>query len=391
MLNRHNLRIKAFKALYAYENNILANHELAMDKLKETFSPDLNSMELVDKDELDIKKKKALEQFDMQFTGKDVIGEAAEKEIEQAVSESITFYRNQNHRDFQKYYDDLLKDVNSIRFNEVAILQLLIELAFQNKKIIDERKSLNAVLGEKTNFHERLYENKVIDKLKSDHHFNQLVKNLRVNWMQEEDRLRDWYKGILNKDEVFKSYLREGEIAYNKEWEIIDYIVRSIIFKNEIINNYFDEEDLNWQENRAIVRSLVLKSLKSLQNEDAELELAEISYNREDDEDYLKNLFKYTVQNNDKIEKLIMEHLKNWELSRIAVIDKVLIKLAIGEMIEFPSIPIKVTINEYIEISKIYSTPKSKNFVNGMLDVISAKLLDEGVIRKSGRGLIDNK
>ena len=278
-----------------------------------------------------------------------------------------------------------------MRFNEVAILQLLVELAFQNRKILDARKSANPTRDVSAPLFERLFENKVIGSIKADSHFNHVANNLKINWSQEEDRLRGWYKGVLNKDETFQAYLQDPAPDYKKDWEITDFLVRNIIFKNEVINGYFEEEDLNWQENRSIVRSLVLKSLKSLQDEGSTLELAEMSYNWEDDVDYLKDLFKSTVQNNDKIEGLIKEHLKNWALSRVAITDKVLIKLAISEMMEFPSIPVKVTINEFIEISKIYSTPKSKNFVNGMLDVISAKLLDLGEIQKSGRGLIDNK
>ena len=98
-----------------------------------------------------------------------------------------------------------------------------------------------------------------------------------------------------------------------------------------------------------------------------------------------------TLDEEDQYEELIDEKAKNWDIERIATTDRILLKMAIQEMVNFPSIPVKVTINEYIEISKKYSTPKSKQFVNGVLDVIAVDLQKEGVIRKSGRGLIDNK
>jgi N utilization substance protein B len=131
--------------------------------------------------------------------------------------------------------------------------------------------------------------------------------------------------------------------------------------------------------------------LKSIKEEGEEIEFAAISYSWDEDVKFLKDLFKKSVDKIIDLEKVIMGNLENWDINRIALTDKVILMVAISEMIEFPSIPVKVSINEYIDISKVYSTPKSKNFVNGMLDVISSKLFDEGTIKKSGRGLIDNK
>ena len=104
----------------------------------------------------------------------------------------------------------------------------------------------------------------------------------------------------------------------------------------------------------------------------------------------MEKLFVFTISNGDSLKPLIAEKANNWDISRIALIDMIIIKMAITEMIQFPSIPIKVTINEFIEISKRYSTPKSKQFINGILDVLANQLSSNGTIRKSGRGLIDN-
>ena len=148
--------------------------------------------------------------------------------------------------------------------------------------------------------------------------------------------------------------------------------------------------DLRWSENKPILKSLLAKTIKTLE-ENQPFSLLELSYNWEEDLAFFKTIYNTTLAEEDTYEELIAKKSKNWDIDRIASTDMVMLEMAIQEMIHFPSIPVKVTINEYIEISKRYSTPKSKQFVNGVLDVIAVDLQKEGVIKKSGRGLIDNK
>ena len=116
-----------------------------------------------------------------------------------------------------------------------------------------------------------------------------------------------------------------------------------------------------------------------------------MSHNEDEDFEYFETLFSETMSREYELETIISKRAKNWDASRMAMTDLVILKMALAEMMTFPSIPIKVTINEYIEISKNYSTPRSKQFVNGILDVLANELSSEGIIKKSGRGLIDNK
>ena len=157
--------------------------------------------------------------------------------------------------------------------------------------------------------------------------------------------------------------------------------------------SFFSEKDLNWTENKAIVRSLAAKVLKNATSSEVPIDeiLPEIAINWEEDKEFFENIFNFTIENAMESKALIAEKTKNWDIERLAFTDKVIISMALAEMIHFPSIPVKVTINEYIDISKTYSTPKSKQFVNGLLDVLSKELMDQGKIRKSGRGLLDNK
>jgi len=392
MLNRRTLRIKAFKGLFAYQNFSEVNYNLALSHIQEIFSPDLNSDEAYDIEALRAKEKNARAvflKFFQQYREQQKI--VAEGEIEEAALSGLNFYIDQNKRDLQSLVKELTRDIENIRSGQYSILQLLIDLAFQNKKLADEKLDYGPVVTKRPGLSIRLYENRIISKFKEHQEIIDRHTKKDVHLVTEADKLRDWYKGILKKDAVFKAYMEGDEDDYDSDWKIVDHLVRNIIFKNEIINNYFEEQDINWTENKAIIRSLTLRTLKSVQTEGDALKFAEISYNWEEDARFLVDLFKKSAERMVELEHLIRENLENWDINRIALTDKVILIIAICEMIEFPSIPIKVSINEYIDISKQYSTPKSKNFVNGMLDVISSTLFENGRIKKSGRGLIDNK
>jgi len=131
--------------------------------------------------------------------------------------------------------------------------------------------------------------------------------------------------------------------------------------------------------------------LKKTVRDSSKKEILQISQNWEEDKVFFNNLFKYTIENEEFIDSFVEKQSKNWDKDRFALTDLIILKMGITEMLAFSNVPVKVTINEYIDISKSYSTPKSKQFINGMLDKASIVLNNEGKIRKSGRGLIDNK
>ncbi len=390
MINRRSLRIKAFKNLYSYESCKGANYLLGKDMLERKFSPDLNSMEIMDKEELKRKKAIAFECYTSQMDPEKG-AKSMNEEVGEEVKEAMQLVDNQNESDFRRLSKDLAGEAAKVSKDYLMVLSLLEEFAFQNKKLSDEKKSHTQTLGAKAQTKTNLYSNQVCAKLKGDDAFQKLIQAHKVNWSQHADQLRDWYKGVLNKDEMFRAYIKKESTDYEGDWAILDYICRGIIFKNDLFISFFEDIDLDWSENQSIVRSLVLKTLKSVKEESDKLQMADISYNWEDDAAYVKELFKKTVKEDDYLEGLLKGKLQNWDIERVALTDKVLLKMAVSEMIHFPSIPTKVTINEFIEISKTFSTPKSKKFVNGILDGLAIDLVKSGIIQKSGRGLIDNK
>lgn len=153
------------------------------------------------------------------------------------------------------------------------------------------------------------------------------------------------------------------------------------------MTEFFEEKDLNWNLNKDVVKSMSTKTFKIEALED--LSLQPLALQWEDDKSFFEDLYEFTLDSETELNGWVEAQTKNWESDRLAMTDFILLKMAIAEMIKFPSIPVKVSINEYIELAKNYSTPKSGQFINGILDEISIRLMSEKIIQKSGRGLID--
>ena len=238
-----------------------------------------------------------------------------------------------------------------------------------------------------------LANNQVLKIIRESPTYRAAIARNNVNLEEIELELKEWFRDYIKPSESYQTYLQLANPTLEQDYEAADDLLKKVIFKNEVILNLFSEKDLNWTENKSVVRSLASKVLKNASSADAlETEqLPEIAINWDEDKEFFQNIFNFTIENIDSSKALIAQKTKNWDIERLAFTDKIIISMAIAEMKNFPSIPVKVSINEYIDISKTYSTPKSKQFVNGLLDVLAKELTDSGQIRKSGRGLLDNK
>lgn len=212
----------------------------------------------------------------------------------------------------------------------------------------------------------------------------------KADWKGEDDLAKQFFKE-LTKEVDYQNYASKRNLSFEDDKEFLLWLYKSFVFKNPIVNASLEEDDMSWGENKTTVKSMVLKTIKGIQEGNEHFELVTLSSNWEDDKEFFIDIYNQTIENDRKYEELIAGKTKNWDIERIAALDKIILKMALNEMIHFPSIPVKVTINEYIEISKQYSTPKSRQFVNGILDVLAEELQKEGIIKKSGRGLLDNK
>ncbi|MCB0494737.1 MAG: transcription antitermination factor NusB [Cyclobacteriaceae bacterium] len=370
------------QSLFAYKQCKEANYHLALEQLQNAFLPDLNSMEVQDKSLLKNQSKEASQLFKKHYKSKEAnVFEGTDPKINEEVMDAIKAYYVMLERDKRALKEDMLKGVNQLSEQYVWMLTLLSELVLvaQTEK---EKKGTPPY----TNF----INNQAVKVIESNSELESAKIRSKYKWDTEKEDIRTWLKSIIKPNETFDEYLRLEAPSFNDDRDIIQHLFKSIIFKNDTITDFFELSDLHWSENKPILKSLINKTLKGLE-EGSSFDLAELSYNWAEDLEFFETIYNTTLAEEDTYEEMIASKSKNWDVDRIASTDIIMMEMAIQEMIHFPSIPVKVTINEYIEISKRYSTPKSKQFVNGVLDVIAVDLQKQGVIKKSGRGLIDNK
>jgi len=375
MLNRRTLRIKVMQNMYAYRLCKKANKALSQGIITEKYSPDLNSMEVQDPVALKESQIIALNSYDALFNNQPT--PSIEDEMSNLIKDSIKGYHEANKNDFRRIKMQMIDDVEKILDKYHMILSLVLEWAFRSK--MDSEKKVDVSDGYSLNF----YNNRVIVLL------GKLNLSKHSSWEGQPTLVKTYYKDLVRNNERFNEYQKLSETTFEQDQKIVEYVIKSIIFKSNSLQSYFEELDLNWEENREIVKSLARKTIKNATEK--EINLLNLSYSWDEDKEFFIDLYQKTGDHDEEFEKLISERSLNWDIERVASTDKIILKLALSEMINFPSIPVKVSINEYIEIAKQYSTPKSRNFINGILDVLAEDLKKEGKIRKSGRGLIDNK
>ncbi|MFM2249078.1 MAG: hypothetical protein RLZZ358_5 [Bacteroidota bacterium] len=394
MLNRRILRVKAFQNLYAYEQCKGSNLNLARDFIRESFLPDLNSMEVQDKAALSKEAEESIQIFDENVDlGQKLIPNEAGIKVKKIALEALKQVHAANEKDRQFLLKNMVVSAERIPQLYLLAIELLQAFAKHVGKEVEKKQKLAGdtpvAFGNELN----LANNQVLKRLRESLEYQAALTKNGVNLDELELEIKEWFREYIKPAEPYQHYLSLANPSLDQDFEVVDDLLKKVIFKNEVILTFFAEKDLNWTENKSVVRSLAAKVLKNASLPETTLAepLPEIAMNWEEDKEFFENIFNFTIANDVSSKVLIADKTKNWDIERLAFTDKVIISMALAEMIHFPSIPVKVTINEYIDISKTYSTPKSKQFVNGLLDVLAKELTDKGQIRKSGRGLLDNK
>ena len=388
MLNRRLLRTKAVQALYARKLTADANRSLALDQIEEAFAPDLNSMEFQNKQKLNAMKRQAAARLDELIKdSQSASSEELPTDVSRVSESAFKAYSRQTVADGEKMVRRVLNETESIYVDFIRVLSMLLELSYQ-AKLDRERKYDDPEAPFSKNG--GLNTNRVIMVLQEDKTLEEEIIRNGISWSNDMNMIRKTYREALRKDATYEEYCNKVEHTPEEDQQLVQYILRQVILKHEVPLEYLEQRDLYWVDHSELIRGLAIKTLKSADNAET-FALSPLTKDWEEDRFFVEELFRYVIEEDDQYDLYLDEQLKNWELDRIALVDMIILKTALAELIHFPGIPVKVTINEFIEIAKRYSTPKSGKFVNGVLDVLSVKLAAQGIIRKSGRGLIDNK
>ncbi len=387
MLNRRTLRIKVLQTLYALRQAEAANYSLALDSIKQTFEPNLNVMAAQNLPRLEGLRQLATLTFEEQAQGK-TSEEDVPAEARRAASDALAFYRERNRQDRLRLSKLALDEIERIHAYYLKVLLLLIELG-DEAALVDDRRQYDTPDVLPTTVFSR---NAAIEALRQLKPLHTEAIRRNVGW-SDEDRLmliRPHFRDVIRADAGFIAYCRKPSHSPEEDVLLVQNLLKTLLFRSDRWESYFENQDLYWDENRDIVRSLSLKTLKAVA-ETGQAELQPLAPAWEADRDYFQDLLRQSLLYADDYETLVREQVQNWELDRLALTDRLLLTAALTELLHFPNIPVKVTLNEFIEVAKEYSTPKSGQFLNGILDVLAIKLKENGTLRKSGRGLIDNR
>lgn len=377
------------QALYALRQAELSNQQLAVDGINDLFQPDLNSMLPQNKRQLEGYRKLAGLLFTEAIkTNQPAQDDDAPNSVLKAANDGLTFYQVHGKKDRQHLAQMLLKQVNGIYDDYLLVLQLIVELGHAAR--IDHERQYRDVDETPFPFESDLNDNRVVQALAAHQPLKNEVLRHTISWTDDLPFIRKALRDVFKTDETYRAYCEQKTHTEDEDQALAQYVLRTLILKHETIRDHLAEIDLSWTENSEVVRGLAIKTLKSAQSP-AGLQLEPLTDDWEEDELFLNTLFEQSIKNKGEYEQLVTEQLQNWDPERVAILDKIILKLALCELLSFPNIPVKVTINEYIELAKAYSTPKSGKFVNGILDNLSEKLIASGQLRKSGRGLLDNK
>lgn len=301
----------------------------------------------------------------------------------------FAFYSEEG-ADIVRYEKMLFESFDRYRDLYLALLALLPEM--QHKAIEKIEAGMNKKLPTKEDLHPntKFVTNHLLRILSNSKILAKVEKDNHIKWRENPDLLKSCFK-LLTESEDYKEYMASKERGFNHDREYLIRMFKRQLINIEAIHEWLEDIGIFWNDDLDLAASMVIRTLKQVNENDDDVKLMPLWKPDDDEEEYTKKLFRKTLTLGEESEKIIQAHSPNWDMDRIALTDLILLKMAIAEALACESIPVKVTINEYIELAKYYSTDKSTQFINGLLDVIIPKLQEEGKIKKIGRGLLDGE
>jgi N utilization substance protein B len=297
-----------------------------------------------------------------------------------------SFYHDDN-KDLDRKERELLKSIENIYDLYIYLLLLLKEIRHNADRLTEERKKKRLPTAEDINPNRKFIDNPMLLKLASSPILEKEKDKRKISWSSEEDQLlKELYTKIAGSPE-YAAYMADTEHTFEKDRHFIASIYRKFLSENESLKHHLFEKNIHWASDYMLANICIVKSIEATE-ENGELDVMPL-YKADDDRDFMIELFRKTILTDTENIKLISDKIANWEPDRIASMDFLLMKMAITEVMTFPGIPVKVTLNEYIEISKLFSSPKSNTFINGILDAIVKDLKTQKKFTKIGRGLIE--
>lgn len=282
----------------------------------------------------------------------------------------------------------LFQSIENIRELYLIMVSALVELRIVEADFIEKSQKKHLATALERNPNKKFINNQVLLMLEEDNALSiGLAENKIDNWKRNNDYILIVLEAV-KASEVYANYMDSKENSYEEDRQFIFDLFTEVVAPNEKLYEYLEDHKLTWVDDIPVVNTLLSKQLKQITPEGRDSFNVPRIYKDSDDKDFVRDLFRKTVLNNNELAKEFLDKTPNWDTDRIAEIDAIILKMAICEFLKFPSIPVKVTINEYLEIAKEYSTPKSSIFINGILDNLVKDYETSNKLIKTGRGLM---
>ena len=262
------------------------------------------------------------------------------------------------------------------------LLLLMVEVTKQANKRLNAAKNKLVPTKEELFPNTKFVENLFIAQLEVNKQLLEFSNNQKKTWENEADFVKTLCDKILESD-IYKEYMASETSSYEEDRELWRKLYKNIIFNNIELDQVLEDQSLYWNDDKEIVDTFVLKTIKRFDEKNGAKQELLPEFKDEEDQDFARRLFRRTILNADYYRHLISENTKNWDLDRVAFMDVVIMQIALAEILSFPNILVSVSLNEYVEIAKLYSTPKSGGFINGTLDGIVNSLKKENKLTKN--------
>ena len=262
------------------------------------------------------------------------------------------------------------------------LLLLMVEVTKQANKRLNAAKNKLVPTKEELFPNTKFVENRFIAQLEVNKQLLEFSNNQKKTWENEADFVKTLCDKILESD-IYKEYMASETSSYEEDRELWRKLYKNIIFNNIELDQVLEDQSLYWNDDKEIVDTFVLKTIKRFDEKNGAKQELLPEFKDEEDQDFARRLFRRTILNADYYRHLISENTKYWDLDRVAFMDVVIMQIALAEILSFPNIPVSVSLNEYVEIAKLYSTPKSGGFINGTLDGIVNSLKKENKLTKN--------
>lgn len=300
------------------------------------------------------------------------------------VMQALYAYYQSDPKDISRTEQELMNGTRKIYELYLTVLQFYLELAHEEFIYYDDIPA-SALTGKKKSAGALIQETAFIKWLSNAPEFTSQIKKGKISWQQDRDIVKKAFYHLRQTDR-YKEYSSTDTHSAETENEYLIFIFKELFNGVDFIRHALEEKTIYWAESLELAEAMVIRTIDPSKNG---YRLLPLYKDEEDDTKFMHDLVSKTIRDDAYYQEMIAEKTKNWDADRIALVDIILMKMALCEILHIASIPVKVSINEYIDISKDYSTPNSKAFINGVIDKLVGELRQQGKITKSGRGLVE--